>query len=194
MNSIREDLPRVSIDSIQNWEHVKSRYAQAILTKLETELSATGTLEERAALLAHINEYIESTWSIARPNLRVNGQNLELLDEHGQDMEPFDESLDRRIWSLADTRLKWHKRIAETRRKVPATIENEFIEICKTGLQTDPSDVIDLVADDNTIYPQQSGYDTIPAWGDELNQMIPIQRERSEILKAVTTEAKALKM
>jgi hypothetical protein len=39
-------------------------------------------------------------------------------------MEPFDETLDRRIWSLADTRLQWHKRIAETRRTVPAETES----------------------------------------------------------------------
>ena len=39
-------------------------------------------------------------------------------------MEPFDETLDRRIWSLADTRLQWHKRIAETRRMVPAETES----------------------------------------------------------------------
>lgn len=38
-------------------------------------------------------------------------------------MEPFDEALDRRIWSLADTRLQWHKRIAETRRTIPTEIE-----------------------------------------------------------------------
>lgn len=38
-------------------------------------------------------------------------------------MEIFDETLDRRIWSLADTRLQWHKRIAETRRTIPKEIE-----------------------------------------------------------------------
>lgn len=39
-------------------------------------------------------------------------------------MEVFDETLDRRIWSLADTRLQWHKRIAETRRSIPSEIES----------------------------------------------------------------------
>lgn len=38
-------------------------------------------------------------------------------------MELFDETLDRKIWSLADTRLQWHKRIADTRRAVPGEIE-----------------------------------------------------------------------
>lgn len=38
------------------------------------------------------------------------------------DMVIFDEALDRRVWSLADTRLQWHKQIAETRRRFPSDI------------------------------------------------------------------------
>ena len=40
--------------------------------------------------------------------------------------EPFDEALDRRIWSLADTRMQWLKRIAETRRKLPEEVAREL--------------------------------------------------------------------
>ena len=47
------------------------------------------------------------------------------------DIEPFDESLDRRIWSLADTRLQWHKRIAEFRRNVPIDVENSLTNVFK---------------------------------------------------------------
>ena len=38
-------------------------------------------------------------------------------------MEAFDETLDRRIWSLADNRIKWQTLIAEKRRNVPTEIE-----------------------------------------------------------------------
>jgi len=38
-------------------------------------------------------------------------------------MEAFDETLDRRIWSLADNRIKWHTLIAERRRTVPTETE-----------------------------------------------------------------------
>jgi Kinetochore protein Mis14 like len=38
-------------------------------------------------------------------------------------MEAFDETLDRRIWSLADNRIKWHTLIGERRRKVPTETE-----------------------------------------------------------------------
>ena len=39
------------------------------------------------------------------------------------EMEAFDEALDRRIWSLADNRIKWHTLIAERRRTVPIETE-----------------------------------------------------------------------
>jgi len=45
------------------------------------------------------------------------------------DMEPFDEALDRRIWSLAATRLQWQKRISETRRRLPLEIETMILEL-----------------------------------------------------------------
>lgn len=38
-------------------------------------------------------------------------------------MEAFDEALDRRIWSLADTRLQWHKRTTRMRREAPEEIQ-----------------------------------------------------------------------
>jgi hypothetical protein len=43
--------------------------------------------------------------------------------------ELFDEALDRRIWSLADTRMQWLKRIAETRRKRPEEVATELAKM-----------------------------------------------------------------
>lgn len=43
-------------------------------------------------------------------------------------MEPFDEALDRQIWSLADSRLGWHKSLAPTRRTVPREVESTLRE------------------------------------------------------------------
>lgn len=38
-------------------------------------------------------------------------------------MDQFDESLDRRVWSLSDQRLKWDLEIALKRRGVPLEVE-----------------------------------------------------------------------
>lgn len=38
-------------------------------------------------------------------------------------IEPFDEALDRHIWSLSDQRLKWDREIARTRTEKPREVE-----------------------------------------------------------------------
>lgn len=43
-------------------------------------------------------------------------------------MEPFDEALDRHIWSLSDQRLKWDKEIADRRRSRAEEIEKSITE------------------------------------------------------------------
>ena len=59
-------------------------------------------------------------------------------------MEPFDEALDRHIWSLSDQRLKWDKEIAERRRTRPREIE-------ALVLAQQNSDALD-VAENETTY------------------------------------------
>jgi hypothetical protein len=39
------------------------------------------------------------------------------------EIEPFDEALDRHIWSLSDQRLKWDREIARTRSEKPKEVE-----------------------------------------------------------------------
>ena len=57
-------------------------------------------------------------------------------------MEPFDETLDRRIWSLADTRLQWHKRIAETRRTVPVETESTMKTLLEHHRELDAANLL----------------------------------------------------
>ena len=88
-------------------------------------------------------KFIDQTSTTALPNLRINGQPYGHLDDNQYGLypipcycyeysrsdplaEPFDEALDRRIWSLADTRMQWLKRIAETRRKLPEELATEL--------------------------------------------------------------------
>jgi hypothetical protein len=57
-------------------------------------------------------------------------------------MEPFDEALDRRIWSLADTRLQWHKRIAEARRTIPSEIETNISKLHEQHKELDTASAL----------------------------------------------------
>lgn len=84
---------------------------------------------------------MDTVFQSAKPNLRVNGRNFEDLDgtDEGNvpgvslgrfttqlaviEIEPFDEALDRHIWSLSDQRLKWDREIARTRTEKPKEVE-----------------------------------------------------------------------
>jgi len=70
------------------------------------------------------------------------------------EMEPFDEALDRRIWSLADTRLQWHKRIAEARRTIPSEIEANISKLWEQHKELDTAhpdeDTEELPANENS--------------------------------------------
>jgi len=69
------------------------------------------------------------------------------------EMETFDEVLDRQIWSLADTRLKWHKRLAHQRRTVPGEIEEMVSQLLEEHRFIDEdkgtTDIVDEVDDDD---------------------------------------------
>ncbi|KAH7890971.1 hypothetical protein F5I97DRAFT_2071453 [Phlebopus sp. FC_14] len=71
--------------------------------------------------------FMDSLLEIARPNLRINGRTTEDPYED-EDVEPFDEALDRHIWSLSDQRLKWDKEIAGRRRIRPREIESAILD------------------------------------------------------------------
>ncbi|KAJ7594466.1 hypothetical protein C8J56DRAFT_1002354 [Mycena floridula] len=159
-------------------------------------------------------EFIEQAFSMAQPNLRVNGRNFENIEEHGGlfwlslkvAMEPFDEGLDRRIWSLADNRLAWYRTIAETRRKTPQEVERAFVELhqkeidleneeeainAEDGINTDTAEVEEILVQR---FPHiQEGFRKTAALAEELNQLIAEQQERSERFEVVAAEVKALK-
>lgn len=101
MDSSREDLPRVSVGTVQDWQRLEGNYKRATLSHLEEQILAKGLTGERDALLAHINQvgtsvvrcrlfsrvifqFVDRTLKAARPNLRINGQNYESLDHDGQ--------------------------------------------------------------------------------------------------------------
>lgn len=56
-------------------------------------------------------------------------------------MEPFDEALDRHIWSLSDQRLKWDREIAGRQRTRPTEIEALVQDIYDQHRDIDSEDV-----------------------------------------------------
>ena len=105
---------------------------------------------------------------MARSNIRVNGQNLEDLneDEGGcpscafvppflsvltsrsclvpSDTEPFDEGFDRHIWSLADQSLRWDLQIGRERRTKPEELERQMRELLASQGELDAGEAAAL--------------------------------------------------
>ncbi|KAF8197436.1 hypothetical protein BJ912DRAFT_953413 [Pholiota molesta] len=184
----REDIPRVSVGSVQDWKKVRSNYEEAALSKLQEQAVLRDIEDEKDAIMAHLAQFIEKTFSLAQPNLRVNGHNFESLDEGGRDMEVFDETLDRRIWSLADTRLQWHKRIAETRRSIPSEIESTVVNLLAQHRDLDTATFTEqLTSEEDSKILQNTS-----ALANELTQTVSRQQERGHRVQSITAEVKAL--
>ncbi|KAF9052734.1 hypothetical protein BJ165DRAFT_1442370 [Panaeolus papilionaceus] len=191
----REDFPRVSIGSVQHWHAFKNNYKEAALQQLE--LSGLSG-KDKAAAQEYLEQFVERTFGLAQTNLRINGQNFESLVHDGKEVEPFDEALDRQIWSLADTRLQWHKRIAETRRTVPSEIESNLsallsqhgmLDVAELGVEPEPTEELPL--EDSKSLEEVAT--RLVALSNELEQTVSKQCERAGELKVTALEIKNLR-
>ncbi|KAJ3788785.1 hypothetical protein GGU11DRAFT_343818 [Lentinula aff. detonsa] len=195
MSASKEDL-RVSIETMSDWSRIKANYAQAARTSLAKELIARN-LSESSALSQHLDQFMQNTFQLVQPNLRVNGQSF---DERSEDnIEPFDESLDRHVWSLHDQRLGLQKTIAVTRRVEPSKIEKTMsgsleqyhkLDALESELEDLPEDLSMDVDDTAAFRPEVDALLRTAAWAQELSQSIPNQTERTTRLKNVTAELK----
>lgn len=73
-------------------------------------------------------------------------------------IEPFDEGLDRHIWSLSDQRLQWDGEIARKRREKPAEVQRLMQELLETQRAVDDMEAEEYAAvvadeDENSLEP-----------------------------------------
>ncbi|KAF8921587.1 hypothetical protein CPB85DRAFT_1271499 [Mucidula mucida] len=202
MEATREDLSRVSVETVGDFERIKAVYSQLYLTKLEEEIRAQRLSGSRDALVAHAKYRIETTFELLQPNLRINGQQYASKEADQGDMEPFDEALDRQIWSLADSRLGWHKSLAETRRTVPREIEAALaaLQAQQSTSFSEDMDVdeaipeVELSVGDAVLAERyakiEDGLLKATAVSSELDQLIPSQTERSQRFENVSADVK----
>jgi len=135
------DLPRISVDTSQDWKRVKNDFVSVADKVLLQKLSETGIANEDA-VRAHLGKWIDATFDAAKPNLRVDGHNFEDYVENVSS-EPFDEILDRRIWSLNAERIAWDKTLSDRRRNGPLQVQalvEEFLAAQDDATQTHPLD------------------------------------------------------
>jgi hypothetical protein len=52
----REDLPRISVETIQDWQRVKNNFANTVFSTLDARLSAGSSSLSRDTILQHLNQ------------------------------------------------------------------------------------------------------------------------------------------
>ncbi|KAH9923999.1 uncharacterized protein BXZ73DRAFT_91389 [Epithele typhae] len=203
-DSQREELPRISVETLDDWRRMKRNYTLAALAALDEQLGSNPSDKDRKVLAAHVHRFIDRTFEMARPNVRVNGQNLEDLQED-EGESAFDEGFDRHIWSLADQSLRWDLQIARERRTKPEEIEKQMRELLASQKELDGEEAAALedVANVDVSIPDDfsaESYERIDevaaqmfALAEELKQAVPVQLERSQRVRTVAEEIKALK-
>jgi len=51
----REDIPRISVDSVQDWQRLRANYKNAAMHQLNAQVAANSLDSDKAALEAHMN-------------------------------------------------------------------------------------------------------------------------------------------
>jgi len=122
-------------------------------------------------------QFIDRTFEMTKPNLRINGRTVEedgtegTFGEGGSvvpspfclsdvslelEVEPFDEALDRHIWSLSDQRLKWDRELANKRRTRPQEVVTMIQDILSLRQQVDDQIATPSIDDDSEMTAEQS--------------------------------------
>ncbi|KAG2066134.1 hypothetical protein BDR04DRAFT_1059771 [Suillus decipiens] len=196
----REDLPKISVETEQDWRRLQRNISTAFFDRLDLELESQGVSQDRELFLPHINQFFDTLFAITRPNLRINGRTTEEpCDDDDEKIEPFDEALDRHIWSLSDQRLKWDREIGGRRRTRPTEVEAlvQGVYIQHRGVDMDidanqesyVSDLDDIQLD----LAMEETFMNAVTMSAQLSQSISMQYERASRFTAVSSEVKALK-
>jgi len=117
----RDGSTLIQIDTVEDWERLKSNFTDAIERALDAQLGPTASLAVRDALRQHLFNWRDKTFEIAKGNVRVNGVEAGAASGEG-DMEPFDEVLNHQVYALEEERMAWEKTISEYRRHSPNDI------------------------------------------------------------------------
>ena len=52
----REDIPRISIDTLRDWHRIKASLSKAVLEQFDQATRQSGLESERASLLPHVQQ------------------------------------------------------------------------------------------------------------------------------------------
>ncbi|KAG8738492.1 hypothetical protein FRC10_006805, partial [Ceratobasidium sp. 414] len=143
VSSSRDEIPRIALNSLNDWERIQREFAAAVQEVMEATLADREPIsdEDKALLVKHLQKWQADSFEMAKANVTVNGQDLENYVPEPEGMstyilsspnsgltfcletEPFDELLVRRRQALTEEQLVWDKTLADRRRKAPREVE-----------------------------------------------------------------------
>ncbi|KAB5596512.1 hypothetical protein CTheo_149 [Ceratobasidium theobromae] len=119
-------VPPLSQDLVSyDWHRIQEEFHSTVQDILNSTLASREPLseEDKEMLQRCLKNWQEETFNIAKPNISVNGQDLENYVPETEETEPFDELLVRRRQASTEEQLVWDKTLADRRRKAPKEVE-----------------------------------------------------------------------
>ncbi|KAH9056620.1 hypothetical protein EDB87DRAFT_1196592 [Lactarius vividus] len=203
MDESREEIPRISIDSLRDWHKMKSNFGNAVLELFDQGVRQNGLESERASFLPYLQQFINTTFEKAEPNVRINGKNFEEVKDGDDEVEPFDEALDRETWSLYNEHLQWDLELATKRRRRPQEVADLLENLFKAqeaamGELDEPAeeeeDHLDPSLLDETMLAETGDtFSNVVGLSEGLSQTVKTQRDRVGRLKEAEEEVNAIK-
>jgi hypothetical protein len=99
MDESREEIPRISIDSLRDWHKIKANFTKAVFEQFDQRVRRDGLESERTSLVPLIQQvrgiiipdlhsltrslfqFIDTTFEKAKPNVRINGKKFDDLKD-----------------------------------------------------------------------------------------------------------------
>ncbi|KAJ9108521.1 hypothetical protein QFC20_003427 [Naganishia adeliensis] len=133
---------RIVIEQEKDWIRVRQNLKSVVDGLVDEHLNRPGVsenLELRKQVTRRIQKIVEETFSLAVPNLQINGHNYE---EFLEMTEPFDQALDAKMFGLNAQKVEWATNTAERRKGVPKAIREleRQLEEMRHGMEWYPAE------------------------------------------------------
>ncbi|KAG8763663.1 hypothetical protein FRC11_014276 [Ceratobasidium sp. 423] len=123
--SVSGEIPRIALNCIDDWNRIQEDFDSNVQDILNATLAAGEPLsaEDKETLLKCLKDWQKDAFDTAKPNISVNGQDLENYVPEAEETEPYDELLNGRRQASTEEQLVWDKTLADRRRKAPKEVE-----------------------------------------------------------------------
>ncbi|CAE6431518.1 unnamed protein product [Rhizoctonia solani] len=123
--SVSGEITRIALNGIDDWNRIQEEFDSNVLDILNSTLAAGEPIsaEDKEMLLKCLKDWQKEAFDTAKPNISVNGQDLENYVPEAEETEPYDELLNGRRQASTEEQLVWDKTLADRRRKAPREVE-----------------------------------------------------------------------